>query len=241
MIIPSHKNHKMTMKLLYMSWKKIHPQQSTYSYKKTLTLLIDLEMEGGEQKIITHLVQEKKGYSSNTGEHFSLCLQPTIEWLSFSKQYKQMRNKGFKCQHQNCETLPWKTISNSFISTGGVPSIQVSPLLTSTIFYYGNTHGSYAFNAYVITSIYHHLIYINNSSIVNSLQQNSRPLKVVFSNPNQLLYNSHALLYHHLFCLSTFHVGFSFQKTIQNNIYKKRKPCCYTIFSNPSGLPLYSY
>jgi hypothetical protein len=82
-----------------------------------------LEMEGGGQKIIIHLLQEKKGYSSNAGEHFSLCLQPTIEWLSFFKQYKQTRNKGFKCQHQNCETLPWKTISNSFIPTGGVPSV----------------------------------------------------------------------------------------------------------------------
>ncbi len=51
----------------------------------------------GKQKIITHLLQEKKGYSSNVGEHFSFYLQPTIEWLSFSKQYKQMRNKGFKC------------------------------------------------------------------------------------------------------------------------------------------------
>ncbi len=152
-----------------------------------------------------------------------------------------MRNKGFKCQQQNCETLPWKTISSSFISIKGVPSIQVSPLLTSTLFYCGNTHGSYAFSAYVITSIYHHLIYIDNSSIVNSLQQNSKSLKVFFSNPNQLFCNSHALLYHHFFCLSTFHVGFSFQKTIQNNIYKKRKPCCYTIFSNPSSLPLYSY
>ncbi len=60
MIIPSHKDHEMTMKLLYMSWKKIHPKQLAYSYKKTLTLLIDLEMEGGEQKIITHLLQEKK-------------------------------------------------------------------------------------------------------------------------------------------------------------------------------------
>jgi hypothetical protein len=46
-----------------MSWKKIHPKKSPYSYKKTLTLLIDLEMEGGEQKNITHLLQEKKGYS----------------------------------------------------------------------------------------------------------------------------------------------------------------------------------
>jgi hypothetical protein len=72
MIIPSHKNHGMTMKLLYMSWKKIHPKKSTYLYKKTLTLLIDLEMEGGEQKNITHLLQEKKGYSSNAGEGFFL-------------------------------------------------------------------------------------------------------------------------------------------------------------------------
>ncbi len=88
MIIPSHKSHEMTMKLLYMSWKKIHPKQSAYLYKKTLIVLIDLEMEGGEQKINTHLLQEKKGYSSNVGEHFSLYLQPTIEWLYFSKQYK---------------------------------------------------------------------------------------------------------------------------------------------------------
>jgi hypothetical protein len=80
-------------------------------------------MEGGEQKIIIHLLQEKKGYSSNAGEHFFLYLQPTIEWLFFLKQYKQMRNKGFKCQHPNCETLPWKTISSSLISIGGVPSI----------------------------------------------------------------------------------------------------------------------
>jgi hypothetical protein len=42
-------------------------------------------MEGGEQKIIIHLLQEKKGYSSNAGEHFSLCLQPTIKWFFFSK------------------------------------------------------------------------------------------------------------------------------------------------------------
>ncbi len=213
MIISSHKNHEMTMKLLYMSQKKIHPKQSTYLYKKTLTLLIDLEMERGEQKIITHLLQEKKGYSSNASEHFSLYLQPTIEWLSFSKQYKQTRNKGFKCQHQNCETLPWTTISSSFISIRGVPSIQVSPLLTSTLFYYGDTLGPFAISACVITSIYHHFIYIDNSNIVISFQQNSRLLRVVFSNPSQLLYDSHALFY-----LSAFHVGFSFQKTIQNNI-----------------------
>jgi hypothetical protein len=56
-----------------------------------------------------------------------------------------------------------------------------------------------------------------------------------------LLCNSHALFYHHLFCLSAFHVGFSFQKKIPNNIYKRRKPYCCTIFSNLSGLPLYSY
>jgi hypothetical protein len=123
MILPSHKSHGMTMKLLYMFWKKIHPKHSTYLYKKTLTMLIDLELEGGEQKNITHLLQEKKGYSSNAGEHFSLCLQPIIEWFYFLKQYKQMRSKGFKCQHQNCETLPWRTISSSFISTRGVPSI----------------------------------------------------------------------------------------------------------------------
>jgi hypothetical protein len=83
MIIPSHKNHEMTRKLLYMSYKKIHPKQLTYSYKKTLTMLIDLEMERGEQKIIIHLLQEKKGYSSNASEHFFLCLQPTIEWFFF--------------------------------------------------------------------------------------------------------------------------------------------------------------
>jgi hypothetical protein len=92
----------------------------------------------------------------------------------------------------------------------------------------------------LITSIYHRLIYIDNSNINNSLQQNSKLLKVVLSNPNQLFCNAHALFYHHLFCLSTFHVGFSFQKTIQNNIYKRRIPCC-TIFSNPLGLPLYNY
>jgi hypothetical protein len=40
-------------------------------------------MEAGEQKIITHLLQEKKGYSSNVGEHFSLCPQPTIESFFF--------------------------------------------------------------------------------------------------------------------------------------------------------------
>jgi hypothetical protein len=56
-----------------------------------------------------------------------------------------------------------------------------------------------------------------------------------------LLCNSHALLYHHLFCLSSFHVGFYFQRTIKNNIYKRTKPCCCAIFSNLSGLPLYNY
>jgi hypothetical protein len=31
-------------------------------------------MEGGEQEIITRMLQEKKGYSSNAGEHFFLYL-----------------------------------------------------------------------------------------------------------------------------------------------------------------------
>ncbi len=154
------------------------------------------------------------------GTSFSVC-NPLLNGSLFPKQYKQTRIKGFKCQHQNCETLPWKTISSSFISTGGAPSIQVSPLLTLTLFCYGDTYGSSTFSGCVITSIYHHLIYIGNSSIVNSFQQNSKLLKVVLSNPSQLFRNSHALLYHHLFSLSTFHVGFSFQKQSKKTFIKE--------------------
>jgi len=123
MIIPSHETTKWPWNCCTCPRRKFIQNSQPIYTKKTLTLLIDLEMEGGEQKIITHLLQEKKWYSSNASEHFSLYLQPTIEWFSFSKQYKQTKNKGFKCQHQNCETLPWTTISSSFISTGGVPSI----------------------------------------------------------------------------------------------------------------------
>jgi hypothetical protein len=42
------------------------------SLQNISTLLVDLEMEGYEQKIIAHLQQEKKGYSSNAG--YLVCL-----------------------------------------------------------------------------------------------------------------------------------------------------------------------
>ncbi len=108
----------------------------------------------------------------------------------------------------------------------------MSPLLTLTLFCYGDTLGSFAFTACFITSIYHHLIYIGNS-IINSLQQNSKLLKVVLSNPNQLLCNSHAFVYHRLY---TFHVGFSFQKQSKTTFIKEEN-----LVATPSFLTLHVF
>jgi hypothetical protein len=141
----------------------------------------------------------------------------------FSNKYKHKRSKGLKCQHQNCETtmedhLQFFHFHRRSSFHRGVPLIDLNTI------YYKDTRGSFYLQCLgIITSIYHCLIYNNNSNIINSLQQNSKLLKVVLSNPSWLFCDSHAFLYHHLLCLSTFHVGFYFQRTIQNNIYKKRK------------------
>jgi hypothetical protein len=48
-----------------------------------------------------------------------------------------------------------------------------------------------------------------------------------------LLCNSHALLYHHLFCLSAFHVGFSFQKKSKTTFTQKKKTLLLHHFLQP--------
>ncbi len=145
------------------------------------------------------------------------------------------------CQHQNYEALPRKTISSSFISIGGVLSIQVSPLLTSTLFCYGDTPSSFAFSACVITSIYHRLIYIDNNSIVNSLQQNSRLLKQFFPTPINCFVTPMPSSSITFSTFPPFMWVFLSKEQSKTTFTEGKNLVDAPSYSNPLGLPLYNY